>query len=812
MPLLVAISVLSACVIGYEILLMRLFSIIQWHNFAYMIISLALLGYGAAGTFIAIFRDRLLARFRAVFAAAAASFGITATAAFALAQLLPFNPLELVWDIRQQLYLLQLYGLLAVPFFCAAICIGLAFARFGDRIAVIYRCDLLGAGAGAIVIIVVLFALPPVDALRLIGAGGLLAAALAWLERPVRRGAAAALAAAGVASFFLWPEAALAPRPSPYKELMQALQVPGTRVIEQRTSPLGILTVVASPKVPFRHAPGLSLHARTPIPPQLAVFTDGGSMTAITRYDGRKETVAYLDAQSAALPYHLLERPRVLVLGTGGGADVLRALAHGARSIDAVELNPQMADIVGRSQADFAGRIMEMPGVRAHVAEARGFVARSEMRFDLIQLALLDSFAASAAGLYALTATTLYTVEALETYLARLAPGGMLAITRWLKLPPRDSIRIFATAVAALERLGVADPGNRLALVRGWNTATLVVKNGVFSPADIGAIRSFSEARGFDVAWFPGITAAQVNRHNVLPQPYLFEAAAALLGPQRDAFIRDYKFNIAPATDDRPYFFHFFRWRTLPEFLARSGAGGLQQLEWGYLVLVATLAQAALVSIVLVLLPLGVLARRRAATAERRRLGRVVVYFMALGFAFLFIEIAFMQRFTLFLAHPLYAIAVVLSAFLLFAGLGAGFSARLGAIRRLPLAPITIAVSGIVVVALIYLAVLPSLFDWLGPLSQTAKVAVSVGLIAPLAFCMGMPFPLGLRRLADRAPALVPWAWGINGCASVMSAVLATLAAIHIGFTAVVGLAVALYVLAAWVFRDGAHRSAPAVY
>jgi len=172
-PLLVAISVLSACVIGYEILLMRLFSIIQWHNFAYMIISLALLGYGAAGTFIALFRDRLLARFRAVFAAAAAAFGIAAPAAFALAQLLPFNPLELVWDIRQQLYLLGLYGLLAVPFFCAAICIGLAFARFGDRIEVIYRCDLLGAGAGALGIIVVLFALPPVDALRLIGAGGL---------------------------------------------------------------------------------------------------------------------------------------------------------------------------------------------------------------------------------------------------------------------------------------------------------------------------------------------------------------------------------------------------------------------------------------------------------------------------------------------------------------------------------------------------------------------------------------------------------------------------------------------------------------
>ncbi|MEE8622917.1 MAG: SAM-dependent methyltransferase, partial [Alphaproteobacteria bacterium] len=293
-------------------------------------------------------------------------------------------------------------------------------------------------------------------------------------------------------------------------------------------------------------------------------------------------------------------------------------------------------------------------------------------------------------------------------------------------------------------------------------------------------------------------------------RPYLHEGAKALLGPGRQAYLRNYKFHIAPATDDAPYFFRFFKWRVLPELVALRAAGGAQLVEWGYVVLVATLAQAALASVVLILAPLRVLRRARPTVAGERPFGRVVVYFLALGLAFLFIEIAFMQRFALFLSHPLYAIAVVLCAFLIFAGLGSGYSARLDARWRAPaegrqgLSAISLAVAGIVAVAFLELLLLPVLFDWLIPLPQAAKVLVSILLIAPLAFCMGMPFPLGLRQVSERAPELVPWAWGINGCASVLSAVLATLLAIHFGFTVVIALALALYALAVAAFPGGA--------
>ena len=198
---------------------------------------------------------------------------------------------------------------------------------------------------------------------------------------------------------------------------------------------------------------------------------------------------------------------------------------HGARRIDTVDLNPQMVDLVRARFADFAGRLYDQLGVRIYTAEARGFVARIRTRYDLINVVLLDSFAASSAELYAVSESTLYTVEALATYVRRLASGGILAITRLLKLPPRDSLKMFATAVRALERLDVEAPGRRLVVVRSWNTVTLMVKNGEFTSHDVDLIEEFVEARGFDRAHHPGIEAADTNRNNVRYRPYLYEAA-----------------------------------------------------------------------------------------------------------------------------------------------------------------------------------------------------------------------------------------------------------------------------------------------
>ena len=600
---LAAIALISAAILAYEVLLARLFSIIQWYHFAYMVISIALLGYGASGTFVALARDRLMRHAGPAFALLAALFGVSAIACFALAQRLPFNPLEIVWDPTQLLLLLALYGLLTVPFFCGAACIGLALACFEVPVGRIYRADLLGAGAGALGIVALLFVMMPDTALKAIGALALAAAALASLAEG-RQGRPRALAflVAALAVPAL-PDAWTALQLSPYKGLRQALQVPGAVIETERSSPLGLLSAVRSPKIPFRHVPGLSLNNTIEPPAQVAVFTDGDGLSPITAFDGGLAPLAYLDLTTSALPYHLLERPEVLILGAGGGADVLSAVWHGAARIDAVELNPQFASLVRDSYGEFAGGLYDRPEVHLHIAEARGFVAGTERRFDLIALPLLDSFAASA-GSASLHASFVYTVEAIGTYLDHLKPDGYLTITRWLKLPPRDSLKLLLTAITALEARGVAEPGRQLALIRGWDTTTLLVKNGVLTQGDVEQIRSFTQERSFDPVHHPGIGADEVNRYNVLQQPSFYEGAQALLGPDREGFVARYKFDLRPATDDRPYFFDFFTWRALPEVASLAAQSGPALLDWGYLILFATLVQAAVASALLVLLPL----------------------------------------------------------------------------------------------------------------------------------------------------------------------------------------------------------------
>jgi SAM-dependent methyltransferase len=790
----------SAAALGYEVLLMRLFSIIQWHHFAYMVISLALLGYGASGTFIALTRRSLLDRFKPAYWCSLALFGLASVACYLAAQRVPFNAEEVLWDPLQSLYLLEIFLLLSLPFFFAANAIALTLSRYTVAIGRIYAADLFGAGLGSLALVLLLFAMFPGTVLKYLGVLGLCAAWVASRELRMTQSRWQAAALAGALGLAALPGDWLEPHVSPYKGLSQALRISGTEVIEEQSSPLGVLSVMASNTIPLRHAPGLSLRAgSTPIPEQLALFTDADAMTVING-NRRSEPLAYLDQLTSALPYHLASLQRVLVLGTGGGSGIQQALNHQVPEIGAVEVNPQVVELVRDNYGDFAGRLYDHDAVEVHVIDARGFIKRTSQRYDLVQISLLDSFGAASTGLHALNESYLYTVEALQDYLDHLNPGGYLAISRWIKLPPRDTLKLFATAVQALKTRGSIRPGEQLVLVRGWQTSTLLIKNNAFSASEIAALQRFCAQRAFDVAWYPGMPAGEANRYNLLKEPYFFQAASALTGSEAAAFIDAYKFDITPATDDRPYFSHFFKWKVLPELLALRGQGGLPLLEAGYLVLVATLAIAFAVSVILVLLPLVILRREqneRAGTVNRIR---VVVYFLAIGLAFLFIEIACIQKFMLFLHHPIYAVATVLAAFLLFAGLG---SARAG--KKLSQAGHTVvrpwpAIAAIAVLGILYTLLLNPLFAHLVQLPMPGRVLVALLLLAPLAFYMGMPFPLALAHIGNRSPSLVPWAWGINGCASVLSAVLATLLAIQFGFNAVILLAVLLYLLAAWMF------------
>ena len=784
LPVLAAVAVLSAATLGYEILLTRLFSIVQWHHFAFLAISVALLGFGASGTFLLMLGSRIRSRIEPFLALCALGFGLAAPVSFVIAERVPFNVLDAPWSPGSFGWLLVIELLLAIPFFFAATGIGRALVVFRHRLARVYAADLAGAGVGAAASVGVLYLVPAERAPDLVCGLGAVAGALALgggrspRRRPLLLLCVVVLALSG---FGVTGEL----RISPFKPLPQALRVTGAELVETRFGPLGMVSAVENREVPFRLAPGLSLMAGAPVPEQAALFVDADGPLAIVRHDAGSPPPAYLEDLTSALPYRLVRRPRVLVLGAGGGAAVHQALGAGARSVDAVELQPHVVDMVRGRYREFSGRVYERPEVVVHVADPRAFVEASGDEYDLVQIVALGS---STAGLHALRAERLLTVESVRAILARLSATGVAAFTVRVRLPPRDGLRLLATVLDALEAGSIRSPGDHVAWIRSWSTTTLVVGRSPLSGARVEAVRAFAAARAFDLVHVPGIAPAEANRFNVLERPYFHEAAQRMLGGEYGQFVRDYKFDIRPATDDRPYFSSFFRWAHAPEILALSRTGGIGLLDIGYLALPAALVQAVVASVALILLPL-LLLRGRPAGARR---GPALAGFFCIGLAFLLIEIAFIGRFTVILSHPVQALVVVLAAFLLFAGAGSRLSARRG-----PDASITRPVVGIAVLATTWALASPLLTSALAGASQAVKIAAAVALIAPLATLMGMPFPRALARLSSTDPALLPWAWGINGCASVIGAVLATLLAIHLGHTVVILTGVVLYAAAA---------------
>ena len=824
-PYFLSVALIAGSIIAYEITLVRLFSIAQWHHFAHMIISLALLGFGASGTAISLVQHWLTGdrrksdvagqRFHNAYTICGVLYSISVVGCFVLHQYVPFNPLMLVWQPSQALSIFALYLILSLPFFFGAACIGLALLRFAENVNRLYFFDLFGSGIGALGVIVTMYLIPPAQNLTLISAIGFCGVLIAnwesWRARYWRRTVSIAGFAAAFIGYLLFNPISI--KISPYKGLSSALNFPDAQILSERHSPLGVLHVVRSDLI--RAVPGLSLTAQHPVQPQLGLFTDADAMTAITDFRGDLSKLGYLGDTTSALAYHLIESPRVLILGAGGGGDVLNALYHGAESVDAVELNPQVLELVAKEHADFAQHIYAPDSaypVRVHVAEARGFVRAATKQYDLIQIALLDSVSASAAGTHALSESYLYTVESIIDLYQHLTPGGIISITRWLKTPPRDMIRLFATTVEALEGIDGTVPAQQLAMIRGWRTGILLIKKGDFQVADRAKIQDFCRERSFDVAYYPQMPEAEANRYNQLGEPIYFRAAQAILSNDRQQFYEVYPFNIRPTTDNRPYFFQFLRFGSLVQMVRTVGRSAIPFIEWGYLLLIATLIQAIIAGLVLILIPLFFLKRQDTPSTTHDSgftTWRVFGYFLSLGVGFMFVEMSFIQKFLLLLANPTYAVAVVLCAFLLFAGLGSLFSLRLSKIGRLRRHPTAVAIGALSVIALVYLQLLPPIFHRFLASSDILKITVSIGLIAPLAFFMGMPFPLGISWLQRHEPHLIAWAWGINGYASVVSAILATCLAIAFGFNTVILLAVGVYLIGGCIHLRLDRETAP---
>jgi len=782
-------------VISHEIVLTRLFSITQWHHFAYMVISVALLGFGASGTLMSLCREFVLARFHKVYAISAGLYAVAILLSFLVTKKIPFDPFLIVWDKRQWWYLLGYCSTLFVPFLLAAICIGATFVKYAGNVNKVYFANMAGSGLGGVGILLAMYRVPPESLLLLVSATAAFSLVL-WLI-PRQKFAALAASLASIAALgAIHAAGGLGLHVSQFKTLSALMDLPDARIVARRWSPLGTIEVVSSPAI--REAPGMSLGCTDEIPPQMALVVDADSVSAATNFGGDRSRLAYLDWLTSSAVYRAVRagrarEPTVLVVGAGGGSDILAAQRAGIERVDALELDPNVVDIMRGELRDFSCDVYGTTGVNVVTAEARAFFDSTNTLYDVIQISLLDSFSASAAGVLALNESYLYTVEAARSYLAHLEPNGILSITRWLKMPPRDNVKLLATAVEALESFPELDASQHIIQLRSWKTCTTLIKRLPFNRTEIDAIIDFCKTRSFDLCYFPGIDPEIVNQYNVLDQPFFYEAATELMGPQRKRYYRSSIFNISPATDDKPYYFHFFKWSSLPQVRRMLGAQWVPFVEWGYVILIATLVVALPLSIIIILIPLLWLRR----PADRKgSFPRVFAYFFAIGVGYMFIEIVFIQKLARLMPHPIFALGTTLTIFLLGSGFGGLASSRLAREVNRPVWVAFACITAALVVYILAIDVAALHSPLVSPITRRV-LACAIAFVA--AFFMGIPFPTGLRRLSETAPELIPWAWGINGCASVLGPIVATCLSISLGFRLVMAVSAALYLLAARV-------------
>jgi hypothetical protein len=517
---------------------------------------------------------------------------------------------------------------------------------------------------------------------------------------------------------------------------------------------------------------------------ELGMDIDASAYTVLTGFNGDLDAIEHLKYDVVNIVHYLRPDSPVLVVGSGGGRDVLSALAFGQPSVTAVEINGNIVDTVTRRFGDFTGHLDRDPRVTFVTDEARSWLARQEDRFGIIQISLIDTWAATAAGAFVLSEHSLYTTEAWETFLDRLTPNGILSVSRWhTQSQPAETLRLIGLANAALRQTGVADPlAHILVVIAGGRTpagrgiSTLLVSKAPFSEQNLDTVEAVAAAMHFGVYLSPRTSAKE------LP---------ATIASSQDvgAVAGDYPLNIAPPDDDHPFFFHTSRFRDLLK--PQSWNRGLLSHNKPVLVLAALLFVVLGLTSLAIGLPLGLAAARPPA----RVAAPFFAYFAAIGAGFMLVEISQMQKLIVFLGHPTYALSVVLFSLLLFSGIGS-YSTGIVRGRRMSLWAIGF-LSVLLVLLLTFGSITPKAIAAFRASSTPIRVVVAVALLSPLGLAMGTAFPIGMKAAVARSPSLTPWLWGVNGATSVCASVLAVVIALGSGISASFWCGFGCYLLAA---------------
>jgi hypothetical protein len=768
-----------------ELVLTRLFSVVLFYHFAFLAISIALLGLGAGGVF-AHLKKNWLARFetRALVTRLCAINSLVVPVVLAIVLRIPVS-LEL--SKANFLRLTAIYLTSAVPFFVTGLEFSVVFARQTTHVSPLYAADLVGGALACLAIVPLLNWLGGPNTVLFAGMC-MAVAGMVWARnRRARTGAVA--------------RAAL---------LLVLIAVNYS----------GRFFDIVYAKGGFRDAAWVEFSrwnaiSRVEVDRQgdaRAIVIDADASTYLMNVDPKKnwkgtEWEEHLMSAPPSLANVLRPHGDYAIIGPGGGVDVVRALAFGSPSVTGIEINPIIANTIMRDRyADYVYHLYERPEVHIHVTDGRSFVRSTSQQFDVVQMTLVDTWASTAAGAFALSENSLYTVEAFREYFEHLKPDGIIAITRWEFQQPREALRVVSVAMQALHELGVADTrGNFMAVSEGGLNkdgipVVVLAKHLPFTLEERARVRAHVAANPrLFLLYDPAdrdLVPVNDQEGQYAANGDSFTKLIQLNDPQR--FAARYPYDVSPVTDNAPFFFFNLK---LGQVL-RPGA--LQQgMDWKVNLGVAVLGMVLAISLMAVL---GFLIVPLAMSARNQQLRPIrLLYFVAVGLGYILVEIAFIQRFVLFLGHPVYALTVVVFLLLLSSGAGSMVSRWWLAEARWLWLPLLL-IAGVL---LVYVALLPGLLNQLVGLPFAGKLLVSAGLLIPLGFAMGMPFPTGLRTLAltigrefpvvpenDTGANLVEWAWAMNAASSVLGSVVAVMIAIQFGLNATLASGAAAYLLA----------------
>lgn len=799
----VAIFLLSISIIAYQLLLIHILSITQWYHFAFMVISVALLGFGAAGSFIALFKNRLIANATWLIPFSMLISGLLQCSAIFISQLsfARFDSYLIFADYSQFINLIITYLIFFLPFFFGAISIGLSFIIYIDQIGKLYFSNLTGSGLGGIAALILYSIFLPEEISSLISLLPIISALILFpknymgIHHSVERifTVLFILSIAVSAFFFINPSAL---KKSEFKSISKTLNLIDAKVVFTKNSPYGLIEVVSSPVL--RYSQALSLAYQKEVPQSKAIFLNGDWFGAIVKANNGKNE--FLHYTAAALPYVIKEKENVLILNAGSGIEIAQAISYNVNRITAVEQNSMIISLMKNEFAEDSDSLYYDKNLTIHNIDSRTFLQADTNKYDLITLPYTNSFGGGV-GLYALQEQYLLTVDSFEDMFDHLNNEGVISVSSWIDYPFRNPLKVLSTLVEVLHQKNITEINAHIAAVKSWGTITFVVKKSPLNSEEIVKIRSFCDSLMFDPIILPDLLESERTKYNSIQDEKFFEFIDEILSGHRSRFYDEYDFNIKPADDNQPYFSQFLKWKSLSYLKDVYGIRNAPFLEIGYLLVIITFIQIIIIAFVLIILPLFKTDLSRRDVRRTPHGGfpksngklKTFIYFGAIGLGYMFVEIIFIQRFILYFGNIIYAAAAVISSMLICSGVGSYLSSKIKGSKR----DLIFICGSIFIVLISYKFLLTPVLQSTIGFEFFLKAVITFLLIAVPSFLMGMPFPIGLKIISAENKSLAAWAWGINGSSSVASSVLVVVLALEFGFATVILIAALSYLTAA---------------